>query len=199
MFMTGRTLKRVSENDLNEKKEFKIPNNIVIIDEHAFENLSIRKILIPPKVEVINDAAFKHCENLEEVKIYNQNAAFGSDVFEGCYSLSKINLPNNMDHIPPGMFAFCENLKYITLPSGIKIIFETAFQSCGINEIYIPNNTQEIYSCAFISCENLKDVYMSDNVTYLDDMMFYDSKNVKIHYRNNIYTYQDLQLYEIFY
>ncbi len=88
-----------------KKGEFKIPNEVKVIGEDAFEFSVIEEIVIPESVESVNgnafhlsklksvvfegkanigDCAFLQCENLEKVVIYDAFANLGENVFDMC-------------------------------------------------------------------------------------------------------------------
>jgi len=109
----------------------KILNSILNIVTHigpkAFENSSIKKIVVPNNVRHISAGAFYGCKNLESVKL---NA--------------------NIEEIPSECFAFCSNLKEINL-GDIKSIGEKAFYYCSsLESIKFSEKLQSIGSWVFL-------------------------------------------------
>ena len=65
--------------------------DVVAIDKKAFlgEN-SLKEIIVPETVFVIDDWAFAQCANLEKIVIKNEKASFGKGIFDDCTKIKNI-------------------------------------------------------------------------------------------------------------
>ena len=74
--------------------------------------------------------------------------------------------------------------------------------SSSIDTLYLGDwdfSNGESFDYIFSNCKNLKDIYLSDTFPQLTEDMFQDcNPKLKIHWKDNIYTYQDLIEYSIF-
>ena len=79
------------------------------------------------------------------------------------------------------MFAFCESLQ-------------------NINELQNWNvSNGKDFLFMFANCKNLKIIQLPQTLTNLKENMFRNcNKDLKIHWKNRIYTYEDLLEYETF-
>jgi len=76
-------------------EEVTISISITEIDEYAFENASIKKIILPSSLLKIGYCAFKNCRLLEEV-ITSKNILYvDAGAFIGCKNLKSIFLYPN--------------------------------------------------------------------------------------------------------
>ena len=69
---------------LNELKPVHLSEQLIEIDEDAFENTTFKSIIIPESCETIGNNAFKNCMNLVYVRIPSSIKNVAVDAFEGC-------------------------------------------------------------------------------------------------------------------
>ena len=117
--------------------EIKVPDTlggypVVEIGDGVFENIKLKRVLIPESVEVIGNSAFRNT-GIEEVNFsqcYNLKEV-GENAFENC------NLQNNsawhwsMETIGERAFAGNEQLTHVTFWWGGVTIGKDAFEGCG--------------------------------------------------------------------
>lgn len=87
-----------------------ILNTVVIIENSAFAESSIRSIDIPNSVNTIGEYAFSNCEQLSTITIGNSVTTINSYAFERCNSLKSIIIPNSVTTIDYYAFGWCEGL-----------------------------------------------------------------------------------------
>ena len=64
----------------------------------------------------------------------------------------------------------------------------------------LPDILEAIGISSFSCCTELEELYIPDGVEYIRYLYFQACINLKkIHFHNNIYTYQDLKAYNIIY
>lgn len=102
--------------------EIQLPNSLQSIGSSAFENTSITKIKIPPRITTISRSLFSCCKKLQLI-ILNENIKdIGDRAFEGCEVLEEINLPANIESIGDYAFLNCKTLKELkVLSTNVKI------------------------------------------------------------------------------
>ena len=152
-------------------------SNIIFIDEMAFYELdALHNIIIPKNVAYVGEQAFKYCRNLRCIQFNNPNCIIGQGVFHGCYELVHLELPKNLTDIPKYCMYDCRSLQEIEIPKNVENIGDKAFAfNWSMKEIQIPDGVEHISYSQFMGCDKLK-----------------------IHYKNHIYTGEDLFEYEKF-
>ena len=93
----------------------------------AFQNSSIKSVVIPDSVTSIGSNAFMDCSSLTEVKVSKKLKSIGYNSFENCVSLKKIDLSETvLTHIGDFAFNGCTSLSTVKLPDSLKNIYEKA-------------------------------------------------------------------------
>lgn len=109
------------------------------------------------------------------------------------------------------IYAFFEQLNNVRCIDGLSNLnvsncsdFSFLFNDCKnlLDTLYLGDwdfSNGESFDYIFSNCKNLKDIYLSDTFPQLtEDMFFNCNPNLKIHWKDKIYTYQDLIEYSIF-
>lgn len=110
----------------------------------GFKNNSLKKIVIPDSVEVIDWQAFYGCSALEEV-------VFGK----------------NLRVIEVSAFCECSSLQEVSLPESLEEIGLSAFSKCNLKGVYIPKNVKGIGWKAFENNRRFKKIEISPDNPYL--------------------------------
>ena len=122
---------------------------------------SLKSIVIPNNVKVVDDKTFYGCSNLTSIEIGTSVTNIGERVFEGCSSLSSIKwnskhypdsennsgyyspfydvhsqitslqIGQDVEHIPSSLFSQMENITSIDIPNSVKSIGTSAFSYCS--------------------------------------------------------------------
>ena len=179
-------------NDTDEIKRVKILNQVKSnCMKEWFDNCTNLTTLINFQNLDVSDCkdfsdTFFSCENLKNISsLKNWNVSNGIDfsgMFFGCKSLTNIS-----------------TLKNWNVSNGTH--FESMFRVCihliNISELQNWNvsNGQNFFSM-FRLCISLKEIHLPDTLCKLRENMFKDCNgNLKINWKNNIYTYSDLKEY----
>ena len=159
----GKAVTTILENAFNgavNLKSISIPNSIVSVGDHAFENCgkleyneldnalylgntenphlilvkakdaTITRCIVDDKTVAICDNAFHGCTELAMLDIPDTVKNIGSYAFKGCGSLTKINFPEGNTFIGAETFEGCSNLKKIAIPASVTTVGKAAFANC---------------------------------------------------------------------
>ena len=104
------------------------------------EDRNIVRLWVPAEVTVIENCAFKGCENLEEVVFENCGAGAPLDIgmmaFAACPKLAKVSLSERLVSIGAGAFRDCTALVDLSIPPvhGLIQMGMHAFSNCPYEE-----------------------------------------------------------------
>ncbi|MBO5076319.1 MAG: leucine-rich repeat protein [Clostridia bacterium] len=136
-----------------------LPNSITIIEEWLFSDCSsLANVSIPESITRIKKYAFQGCTSLTRISIPDSVLNIGEFAFSNCTGLADIFLSNNISSISEYTFYCCTSLEHIELPSGINYIYRYAFQYSGLRSITIPGMIYDIGESAFEGC-GITDIY----------------------------------------
>jgi hypothetical protein len=121
------------------------------------KNNTIKKVIIPDNVTMINAHSFYGCAALESVEIPDSVTYIGDFAFAFCTSLSSVTIPGSVKSIENSAFFKCTGLTSVTLGEGVGYIDLHAFRGCtGLTDLSIPDSLEIIEDHAFANC-NLSD------------------------------------------
>jgi len=102
-------------------RELELPTRIEYIGKYAFDGCeSLTEIVIPWKVDVLNEGIFKNCTSLSTVFNHNLLAEIRKEAFAGCSSLLELKLPLltkkiAQDAIPKNTVIVCAENSYAAI------------------------------------------------------------------------------------
>lgn len=143
------------------------------IDEHAFDNCSFTKLVIPEtvlmagrlrpsKVDylVIEDGSVPLvpflCENCIRVYI-GRNFGNGYAAFSNS-KIESVEFGPMVTYIAGSTFSDCASLKSVVIPSSVKYIYAAAFANCSSLEEISAEGVTDIFSEGFTDCKSLKTI-----------------------------------------
>ena len=127
-------------------------------------------VMVPTSILEIRDEAFKDCNELKEVELYEGLKKIGTRAFANCTSLQSITLPSTLTEIEGEAFKGCTNLREIVLNEGLKKIGINSFYCCeALESITTPSTLIEIDHNLFDGCINLRKIVFKG-----------DLKNIKL-------------------
>ncbi len=141
---------------------FAVPSSVTQIGKKAFMESGLRSITIPTNVNIINEAAFSGCPDLETViledspeNLYIYGAydikAFGKSAIKTLH----IGRPvTGFDY----HFSYLDGVTDITFGTDVKIIPSGMFCGSGMRKVTIPSTIREIGAGAFDQCVKLASV-----------------------------------------
>ena len=132
-----------------------IPATVTSVEEGAFANVDVKKVIIPYTVKEIKQSAFASNDKIIEVEIQTRTKSDGT--IEGC------------EKIGDSAFSKCSLLTKITIPTTVKEIGAYAFSECiSLPSIEIPGRVSEIKIGTFSSCYNLKEIKLEEGINKID-------------------------------
>ena len=159
-----------------------IPDSVTVINDNAFCNFtSLESVVFGKNVAHVRPSAFMNCIVLKNVQ-FNENLEHIYDsAFENCYSLEFIDLPEGLQSIQNSAFLNCSGLKQINIPSSVFYIGRSAFARCdALTHVYVPgNNMQELHEDIFYGCQSLETAELGNGITTVAHNMFGACTNLK--------------------
>lgn len=169
--------------DMTHLKTCIIPDNIVIIRNHAFYNTGLETFAIPNSVKSIKHKAFSKT-NIKEIHIpSNVDITPGSSnmpyedysdtyVFDECYSLQSVSIPSHWEEIPSGYFWGCHDLTTIDIPEGIITLEDVCLCQCwSLKEVFLPSTLKTIKHGVFYR-DAIESITIPENVETIEDQAF---------------------------
>ena len=153
------------------KEIINIPSGIKIIEEKAFYNSSIEKVVMPEGLKKIMPSAFSYCRNLKNADIPTSVDEIGEDAFYCCESLERINIPVGIKKISERTFLNCISLKEIYIPDTVQEIGQQAFYECdSLSKVRLPSGLKTVYDESFGCCKSLENLKFSSDINVLQQM-----------------------------
>lgn len=173
------TLVKYPEDRYDET--FIIPDHVVNIGKFAFSKSHIKKITIPPTVDIIGSRAFAYCKELTDVNMKYGVTLIADEAFACCSNLKTVRFPDSLKIILNRAFICCDCLESIVLPCPEQglMVGTDAFAFCnGLKEVSIPRGSLNIVDCGVFShCPSLEHITIP--TATIDAFAFADCKNLK--------------------
>ena len=134
---------------------------------------SLRNIVIPPSVKLIDIGALSHCWQLTNLDLGNGLEKIGNAAFFDCRSLCRIVISPSVEVIDIGAFRSCPRLMNVALCEGVRKIGHSAFRECtSLRRIVIPPSVKVINERSFDSCSSLMTVELCDGLETIGKWAF---------------------------
>lgn len=164
-----------------------IPNTVTTIGGGAFEGTTLKSIVIPEGVTLIDNSAFSDCKSLETVSLPNSLESIYPLAFQNS-NISSISIPAGVKGIGENAFYGCENLSTITVSNGntkydsrdnCNALIETATNTIlrGSSNTVIPNSVTAIGRNAFRG-SNIAKIVIPASVKNIGQWAFQDCKSL---------------------
>ncbi len=132
---------------LGKDEAVKIPDNVSIIGERAFERTNVYTVIIPDSVYEIEGLAFANTK-LKSIIIPDSVTSIGYSAFM-CSEIKDIKLPCGLTKISNGLF-YESSLENISIPETVIEIGEEAFEGTNIKTIELPYGITKINRYLFL-------------------------------------------------
>lgn len=107
------------------------PDSIHTIGEECCGNLDLlQEVILPKNLKKIPKSMFFSCDSLKTIVIPDTVEIIENCAFLGS-GIENIDIPDSVIIIGYGTFSGCSNLKTASIGSGIKQIWEEAFNNCS--------------------------------------------------------------------
>ena len=117
----------------------------------------LKELVIPDKMETVNDYAFYACTSLKSVEISKGITGIGNYGFFKCKNLKRVSIPDGVTAIGNGAFAHCKKITEITIPKTVKSIGAYSFSDCpAVTDIVLPEGVEILGDEAFGNCGELR-------------------------------------------
>ncbi|MBO5657405.1 MAG: leucine-rich repeat protein, partial [Agathobacter sp.] len=115
--------------------------SVNVISNYAFAgNSKLEELVLGENVISIGSYAFAGCQGLEKVSIASDKVKYGTYAFTGCKSLTDFYV--NAAVLPEGMFYECEKLESVTIGPDVNDIGEFAFRDTNIKNFVIDSGNK---------------------------------------------------------
>lgn len=156
------------------KVTFQSNDKLESIGASAFlDCISLSTITLPDSVIEIGDSAFQidgavadwvqtfDLHGLSSIDLGASVSSIGTEAFKGS-GLTSISLPDSVSDIGESAFTECLFLESARLGSGVRVVPEKMFRSCGaLTSVYM-TGVRKIEEEAFFGCEKLASVYFGE-------------------------------------
>lgn len=134
---------------------------------------SIKSIIVPDSITLIDDYAFYYCTSLVDLTIGSGVTTICYNAFLNCISLENITIKNGMVSIRRKTFHDCTALKSIKIPNSVVSIEDYAFDGCvSLTDVPIPQSVTNIGNYVFHNCTSLKSIVIPDSVKNIGTYVF---------------------------
>lgn len=154
---------KISGNTFADAKQVEsviIPDSVQVIGTEVMgsirqnyqtvPNMNLKKLVMGDGVATIEDSAFSHCQELEEVAFGKSVRHIGQYAFQECLKLENIDLSNTtVKEIMEGAFDGCINVKSLRLSPKIEKIGESAFYKVPLKVVELPKSVKKVENFAF--------------------------------------------------
>lgn len=210
-----------SETEIDFTKDTHL-RDIQVIDDSAFKgNTTLRRIVLPPSLRVIEFYVFERCTALEEVRFAEPEGYYWdyADLepylilddycFENCTKLQKVRFPKYLDRVEGNAFEGCSSLtsfeinsRHPFLKSSGGVLFTRTkpytlvLYPPGLTGDYIvPNGVSTIGKGAFYGSE-LSSVYLPQSVECIKESAFEKAKKLRtINFPNRLREIENYAFY----
>ncbi len=171
-----------------------ILKKVTAIGDYAFEEISVKAVVLPSELKIIGKGAFKNNKLVvldipNKVTDVKEFAFLGNELKsvtipnsvvnleEGAFAennLTAVNLPANITTIAKNLFSNNE-LVSITIPNGVITIGTGAFKENNIESLSLPASVKRVEGWAF-AINRLKTVLIPEGLTTIGIQAFYNNR-----------------------
>jgi len=128
------------------RDEIALRDGVETIGRSAFQGCSIRRVVLPKSVRVVEAEAFSMCKELRRVELGEGVVEVGNEAFEFCSNLQTVVIPASVRKIGYGLFERDNNLRRIIFKGNAPMFDEVGRNSVlgktsEALEILVPEGT----------------------------------------------------------
>ena len=151
---------------------------------------SLKKVVIPDGIKIIDGRAFACCASLSDIRIPDSVTSIGTSAFVGCRNLPPVTIGKQIDRIDYGAFSGTncrltvpDDHPFIQYEGGIlyyKRPYEKRRLLCCVTapengRVVVPSDVDEysVFTEAFAMCTGLKEVLLPDGLKIIGPNLFW--------------------------
>lgn len=144
--------------------------NVTAIGKCCFEdNLTIKEVVLPDTIRIIEYKAFADCRNLETINFPDNLETIGDYAFTTCHSLKSIDL-KNVKKLGECAFQLCISLEEIYVPGSLTTVVDHAFHGChSVNTLTFADGVETLESGAAVNMYSIEKIIISKTVTNIGE------------------------------
>lgn len=143
------------------------------IGKKMFTNCtSLKTIVLPKGVTLIDEAAFEGCSQLYKIGYTDEITSIGWEAFKNCSALAFASFSDQLTEIRGGAFRGCTSLRGFIFPPSVKDIGSNAFEASGLVFASLPEAAVDLGNQIFKDCRSLKAVRMVGSLGSIPMGMF---------------------------
>lgn len=144
--------------------------NVTAIGKCCFEdNLTIKEVILPDTIRIIDYKAFADCKKLETINFPDTLETIGDYAFTTCHSLKSIDL-KNVKKLGECAFQLCISLEEIYVPGSVSLIVDHAFHGChSVKTLTFGEGVETIDSTAALNSYSIERILIPESVTSIGD------------------------------
>ncbi len=128
-----------------------LPYGLTKVGHNMFQDSEVVDVVIPPTVQIIEDAAFQNAKKMKHVTLPEGVEHIGNSAFSTCPLLESVHLPSTLLSIGNDAFRDCSEMSQLVIPKNVKTIGKAAFQNSGLKDIFVMSedldNIPNIWAC----------------------------------------------------
>ncbi len=188
----------MSNARVNNGGNFFTSSNRDVLTSYLFSYAThLRSIVLPRRVRVIENNAFKGCTRLEDVVLPTGLETIGQSAFEDCDELINVYIPDGVRVVGNRAFAGCDRLRNLYIPESVTSIGDQAFYGTALTDVYLPDRLEYLGAAAF-SGTAIKSLYLPRYVAINGDNLGSMTKltEIQVDSYNRNYQVIDGALYD---
>ena len=141
-------------------KSIQLPDGVVRIEGWAFHSSKIHSIEIPDSVTSVGDLTFRHCTELEHIKLSSQLEEIPMQMISACKKLKTLDVPSSVKRIHETSLVWCESLEHITFHEGLEEIVNEYWlevRKGDLKEVIFPSTLRYLQGGLFRKCLDVKE------------------------------------------
>ncbi len=149
---------------------FTVDSATEIINGFCFEaNTTLKTVILPDKLKVIENAAFNKCSSLVNIEIPDSVTEIQTEAFSEC-SKAQLELPAHIEKIGNSAFYNCDAFRQtnLYLPDSLKTIDNSAFLNCDSITQVSMGNIEYMGERVFSYCDRLETVVFREGISALE-------------------------------